>query len=199
MFDLVNKQPRKTSLAYIPTASNVVPGHKDWLLDDFNKTYTLGLKSFDIVDISAISKEKWLPRLQEADILMLGGGNTFHLMHWIRKSGLEEILPELLKTKIYVGISAGSQITNPRVDVSLQNNLFEREENEYSVKKGLNYVNFYTVPHYQSKWFPKLTKENVERNSKDIDFPVYALDDSSAVVVSENKINVVSEGNWIKV
>ena len=29
------------------------------------------------------------------------------LNEWVNKSGLIEILPELLKTKVYVGISAG--------------------------------------------------------------------------------------------
>ena len=50
---------------------------------------------------------------EEADILFFEGGNTFHLMEWVSKSGLANLLPEFLKTKVYVGASAGSMILSP--------------------------------------------------------------------------------------
>lgn len=197
LFNLVGKTPNETNIVYIPTASNVEEGHKDWLIEDLQNIYNLNLKTFDIVDISGLPKEKWFPRLEQADVLVFGGGNTFHLMHWVVKSGLAKILPDLLNTKVYVGISAGSMITNPMVETPLQA-LFESEPNEYNIKEGLKYVNLYTIPHYQSEWFKNLTKENIKEKSKDIEVTVYALDDNPSLVIEGDNINFVSEGNWDK-
>ena len=94
LFELVGKKPEDTSLVFIPTASNVEKGDKDWLIDDLVNLKKQNFKSIDIADISAIDKKLWLPRMEEADVLFFEGGNTYHLMEWMNKSGLTEILPE---------------------------------------------------------------------------------------------------------
>ena len=78
---LVGKSLKGIKLAFVPTAANVEPGDKSWMINDLNNFRKTGFE-VDIVDISAVSKVVWLPRLQEAELLFLGGGNTFHLMHW---------------------------------------------------------------------------------------------------------------------
>ena len=108
--DLVQKPFKELKLAFIPTAANVEPGGKEWLIDDLQNCKKLNFKQVDIVDISAVSKAIWQPRLEQADILFFGGGNTHYLMDWVEKSGLKELLADWLKTKIYLGLSAGSEI-----------------------------------------------------------------------------------------
>src|SRR3989338_7932302 len=93
LFDLVGKKPEDTSLFFIPTAANVGSSDKEWLIDDLYNIKKQNFKNIDIVDISALPKEIWQPRLEEADVLFFGGGNTPHLMRWIIESGLKEILP----------------------------------------------------------------------------------------------------------
>ena len=122
---LLGKSTKGAKLAFIPTAANVESGDKSWMIEDLNNFQKAGFQ-VDIVDISAVPKDIWLPRLQEAEILFLGGGNTFHLMHWIKQSGLQDELPTLLKTRIYAGISAGSCIAGPTIYNSVQN-LFEEK------------------------------------------------------------------------
>jgi len=104
--ELAGKPFNSLKLAFIPTAANVEDGDKKWFLHDLNNFSKQKFKSFDIVDFSAVPQEVWQPRFEQADILVFGGGNTFHLMYWLRKSGLEDLLPKLLRTKVYVGISA---------------------------------------------------------------------------------------------
>lgn len=192
---LVGLTGEKIKIAFIPTAANFEGGDKDWLINDYSN---LKKQNYivDIVDISALSKEAWLPRLEEANVIFVGGGNTFHVMHWFDKSGLTEILPELLKTRVYAGISAGSCIAGPTIFNSVQN-LFD-EKYDLEIKEGLNLVNLQIIPHLNSNWFPKVNEENLEKASKDLTEPIYALDDDSAVVVNEDKIEVVSEGKWRK-
>ena len=106
---LVGRSKDEVKIAFIPTAASVESGNKDWLIDDLSN---LKKQNYfvDIVDISALPKEIWLPRLEKANVLFFGGGNTFHLMQWVEKSSLKELLPELIKTRVYAGISAGSML-----------------------------------------------------------------------------------------
>lgn len=193
--NLVAEKGEKVRIAFIPTAANVEGGDKDWLISDYTN---LKKQNYivDIVDISAVEKDVWLPRLQEANVLFLGGGNTFHLMYWVEKSGLKDLLPELLKTKVYAGISAGSCIAGPTIYNSVQN-LFGEKYN-LKIEKGLGLVDFQFIPHLNSQWFPKINEENLEVTSKELKESVYACDDNSAVVINENNIEVVSEGKWRK-
>ncbi|MBP9820191.1 Type 1 glutamine amidotransferase-like domain-containing protein [Candidatus Woesebacteria bacterium] len=192
--DLMGKSAAGARLAFIPTAANVESGDKSWMIDDLYRCKNAGFE-MDIVDISALSKEIWLPRLQSAEVLLLGGGNTFHLMHWVKKSGLQEELPELLQTRVYVGISAGSCIAGPTIFNSVQN-LFG-EKYELDIREGLGLVNFHLIPHLNSPYFEKITEENLREASKDMAEPVYAVDHDSAVKVVDDIVTVVSQGKYL--
>lgn len=192
---LLGKSAKGIKLAFIPTAANVEPGDKSWMIEDLNNFQKSGFE-VDIVDISAVSKDIWLPRLQATEVLFLGGGNTFHLMHWVKQSGLQDELPILLKTRIYAGVSAGSCIAGPTIYNSVQNLFGEKYELE--IKEGLGLVNFQITPHLNSPYFDKIRKENLQEASKDLTEPVYAIDDNSAISVDGNNIEVISEGEWVR-
>lgn len=194
--DLIGLSKDEIKVVFIPTASNVEEGDKSWLIDDYSNLKELGLGSIDIVDISAISEKIWKPRLDHANVLFLGGGNTFHLMRWIKESGLERQLPKLLETRVYAGISAGSCIAGPTIYNSVQN-LFG-EQYDLKIEKGLGLVDFQFIPHLNSQFFTKITKENLEVASKDLKEPVYALDDNSAIIINDDNIEIVSTGKWLR-
>lgn len=191
---LVGKPVEQTKIAFIPTAANVEEGDKGWLIKDLSNLEDRGYESVDIVDISAVGKEIWKPRLEVADVIMVGGGNTFHLMHWVQKTGLNKMLLTLLKTRVYVGISAGSCICGPTIYNSVQN-LFG-EKYKLKIKQGLGLVRFQFIPHLNSTYFDKIREENIKEAAKDLSETVYAVDDEGAVVVDDKKIEVVSEGKW---
>ncbi|MFC1625609.1 Type 1 glutamine amidotransferase-like domain-containing protein [Patescibacteria group bacterium] len=193
---LVGLPKEKIHIAFIPTAANVEEGNKDWLIDDYNNLKKQGYGCIDIVDISAISPKVWKPRLEDANVLFFGGGNTFHLMHWLQKSGLEKQLSELLKTRVYAGISAGGCIAGPTIYNSVQN-LFD-EKYELRIKEGLGLVDFQFVPHLNSPYFKKIRIKYLEEAAKKITEPVYVVDDNTAVKVVNDKVTVISEGIWKK-
>lgn len=192
---LLGKPAKGVKLAFVPTAANVESGDKSWMIEDLNNFQKAGFQ-VDIVDISAVSKDVWLPRLQGVEVLFLGGGSTFHLMHWVKQSGLQDELPSLLKTRIYAGISAGSCIAGPTIYNSVQNLFGEKYELE--IKDGLGLVNFQIIPHLNSPYFEKIRVENLEEASKALKESVYAIDDNSAVLVDNENIDVISEGEWKK-
>ncbi|MDP3728169.1 MAG: Type 1 glutamine amidotransferase-like domain-containing protein [bacterium] len=184
---------RKIKIAFIPTAANVQSGEKDWLIKNYNECEKLG--SVDIVDISALKKSIWLPRLKKATVLVMGGGNTPYLMDCIKYSGLQEELPRLLKTRIYVGISAGSIVTGKNLVAS---STFLYSDEKKNIPKGLGYVPFYVRSHLNSPDFPQMRDMYLKKASKKLDSDLYALDDASALIYIDGKIKIVSEGTWKK-
>jgi peptidase E len=68
----VGKPNKEISIVFIPTAANVEEGDKDWLIDDYSNIKKQGYKFIDIVDISAVSKYVWLPRIKTLFLLVEG-------------------------------------------------------------------------------------------------------------------------------
>ena len=196
LFELVGKKPEDTTVVFIPTASNIEQGDKDWLITDLINLKKQNFKAIEITDISAVAEKIWKPSLERADVLFFEGGNTYHLMRWLNKLGLSKLLPELLKNKVYVGVSAGSMVTNPDLALKLSQILYEEDRLETEELKGLNLVDFYFLPHLNSEWFKKMRRENIEQVGKSIKRKIYALDDNSALKIINGKIEIVSEGEW---
>lgn len=196
--DLIQKPFNKVNLAFIPTASNLEKGDKWWLIEDLKTCKELGFKAIDIVDISALPKKVWKKRLEAADVLLFEGGNTYHLMYWINKSGLRKLLPRLLKDKVYIGISAGTIVATPSLILSSAEKEPVKEIGETIYDDGLGLVDFLVEPHVNNKHFPQLTFDYVEKQSRKIPQQIYALDDNSAIKVVNKKISIVSEGKWKK-
>lgn len=103
------------------------------------------------------------------------------------------MLPKLLKTKVYVGISAGSRAVGGGLLLS------------HAVAKPfskadwrLEIVDFGIVPHINSRHFPERTFKRVEKELRKISNPIYSIDDNTAVKIVGNKVNIVSEGQWKK-
>lgn len=198
LFEMVGKKPEETKLAFIPTASNVEMGDKDWLIENLLSLKGLNFKEISIVDISAVGRDIWEPQLREADVLFFEGGNTFHLMEWVRKSGLEELLSEFLETKVFVGASAGSMITGPDLLLNISQELYKEDLDRTENMLGLNLVDFYVLPHYNSPHFSLRIKENILNATKDIKKKIYVLDEESAVKVDGDKVEIISCGNFLE-
>ena len=184
-------------MAFIPTASNVETGDKDWLINDLINIKKQNFKSIAITDISAVSEDIWRPQLEEADVLFFEGGNTYHLMRWINQSGLIKILPDLLKTKVYVGLSAGSMVTAPDLDLRLSQVIYG-EDMEEEAMDGLNLVGFYFLPHLNSPYFPARMEENLHEAMKEITRKTYMLDDQSALKVVDGTVQVLGGGKYLE-
>ena len=76
LLKLLGKSFRDSHLIFIPTAANTESGNNSWLTKDINNFKKLGFKTFNVIDISKISKDIWLSNFKNADILVFGGGNV---------------------------------------------------------------------------------------------------------------------------
>jgi dipeptidase E len=60
-----------------------------------------------------IDDEQCVPVVQETDVLLANGGDALYLSHWMRQSGLADLLPSL--RAVWVGLSGGSMVMAPNV------------------------------------------------------------------------------------
>ena len=194
---LVQRPFEELSVAYIPTASNGEEGDKWWVIEEMDGVKKLGWSLFDIVDFSALPRSKWLRRLAAVDVLVFGGGSSYHLMESIESSGFREAFENQMKDKVYVGISAGSMIATGHVHFAWDRDFYGIETLKES-GDGLGLVDFQIMPHLNLSAFPKVTLQNIEVLAENIKEPLYAIDNDSALVVDDDKVSVVSEGQWKK-
>lgn len=178
LFELANEQASNLNIAFIPTAANVEDEDKSWLIDDLTRFKQLGFKKIDIVDIASLEQDQLLPRLEQAQIIVFGGGDTKYLLECI-KNKLGNNLLKLLETRVLVGISAGSVMCCPIINPSKS--------------EGLHYVDFLFVPHKGSS-FAKRTKEDIEGYAKMMNTKTYWVDDNSAIAVNGNEVNQIGPG-----
>ncbi len=199
LFEMVGKPASETTIVFIPTAMNVGRGDKAWFIKDLYNIKKQGFKFIDIVDISALPRKNWQPRIEAGDVLFFSGGNTSHLMYWLKESGLAEMLPELLKTRVYVGVSAGSMVTNPTLALSSDDKkIYYEEEFGYKSEDALNFVDVYIRPHYNSSDFPNAKKEYIKKIAQEKGKIIYALDNQSALKIIDRNIEVITEGEYLK-
>jgi dipeptidase E len=124
LVDLVGKPIADSNALCIPTAQYghpwVGPGVKAWRFisgNSENPMVDLGWKSVGVLELTAlpsIDEEHWVPVVRETDVLLVAGGDALYLCHWMRQSGLVDLLPSLSDT-VWVGLSAGSMVMTPRI------------------------------------------------------------------------------------
>jgi dipeptidase E len=197
LFEMVGKEPQETSLAFVPTAANAEKGDKGWLIDDLAVLKRHNFRSIDIADISAGSKDLWLAKLEDADVLYFAGGKRYHLMEWLVRTGLSETLATLLAEKVYAGMSAGSMVTGKDLGLVLSHSLYNDDLDRKEELPGLGYVDFRFLPHFNNPYFKKLTKESIEAAIGNLKETIYAMDDNSALQIIDGQVTVIGEGDWL--
>jgi dipeptidase E len=153
----------------------------------------LGWKSLGVLELTALPSldtERWIPWVQETDALLVNGGDALYLAHWMRESGLADLLPSLSET-VYVGFSAGSMALTPRIGGD-----FVGWKPPGGGDTTLGLVGFSIFPHVDHPDLPENTMAEAERWASEIGNPAYAIDDDTAIQVVDDIVELVSEGNW---
>ncbi|WP_219462267.1 Type 1 glutamine amidotransferase-like domain-containing protein [Nonomuraea rhizosphaerae] len=153
----------------------------------------LGWKSVGVLELTAlpsIGQDRWVPWVREADVLLVDGGDATYLCHWMRQSGLADLLPSLPET-VWVGVSAGSMVMTPRIG-----DYFVEWTPPTGSDHTLGVVDFSIFPHLGHELMPGNTMDRAEKWAADIAGPAYAIDDQTAIKVTGGTVEVISEGHW---
>lgn len=186
---LLSKNPKETTLAFIPTAAD--PEIDKWFIDiDKELIKEIGMKMQD-VDLKNENENFLLEKLSKFDVIYVAGGNTFYLSDWVRKSGFDKAIKKLVEQgKIYVGSSAGSMIAGPNIEsASWEVKIHDKNIVNLKDTKSLNLVPFVVSPHFVESDRPVL-----ERRTKEVSYPVIAITDKQAVLCIDGKYQIVGKG-----
>jgi dipeptidase E len=198
LVDLLGKPISESRALCIPTAQwghpmlgpasvrGVVTGEPPFLMT------SLGWASVGVLELTAlptIGEERWVPWVREADVLLVDGGDATYLYHWMRQSGLSDVISSLPET-VWVGLSAGSMVMTPRIGDDFVNWPSAPDD------RTLGVVDFSIYPHLDHELMPGNTMADAERWAADIAGPAYAIDDQTAIKVTDGTVEVISEGHW---
>ena len=153
----------------------------------------LGWKSLGVLELTAlpsVKRENWVAPVEEADALLVYGGDVVYLTRWMRESGLAELLPSLRDT-VYVGVSAGSMVTAPTFGET-----YDDPATPFVIEQGLGLVDFALLPHLDHEDHPESTTAKVQRMAAEVPVRTYGIDDQTAIKVTDGAVEVVSEGHW---
>lgn len=198
LVEMLGKPIGESSALCIPTAAYGMPGGAGmaWRVISGRASTPLcevGWKSLGVLELTAlpsIDEENWVPVVQETDALLVGGGDALYLCHWMRQSGLADLLPSLSQT-VYVGVSGGSMVMTPHVGQE-----FVGWNPPTGDDKALGVVDFSMFPHVDHEDLPDNSMANAEKWAAALPVPGYAIDDQTAIKVTEGAVEVVSEGHW---
>jgi dipeptidase E len=143
----------------------------------------------ELTALPSIDEELWVPMVRETDVLLVNGGDPLYLCHWMRQSGLADVLPSL--RAVWVGLSAGSLVMTPSIGED-----FVRWKPPTGGDETLGLVGFSIFPHLDHEAMPDNSMANAERWAAGMAVPCYAIDDETAIRVTDGAVEVVSEGHW---
>jgi dipeptidase E len=222
LLDLLGKPIADSNALCIPTAIYPFPGGPSKAYQFItgaapSPLCELGWKSLGVLELTAlpsIKEEYWTAAVRETDALLVWGGDVLYLRHWMRQSGLADLFASLRPEMVYVGVSAGSMVVTSHIgetytdheppsgsDIKSEDIVLPTPQGGFinvslAVAPGLGLVDFSLIPHVGHERFPENSLANVERWAPRVPAPMYAIDDQTAIKVTDGAAEVVSEGHW---
>ncbi|MGH7157660.1 MAG: Type 1 glutamine amidotransferase-like domain-containing protein [Candidatus Saccharimonadales bacterium] len=209
---MLGKPTGECNFVFIPTSYSGAAGDMGWLVNDIYEAHRMGWKEFRLLDIAVKAswdKKLWWPVIENADVIMVGGGNAGFLSYWMQKAGLFDAMPKLLETKVYVGVSAGSMVMTAGLNtasMAVEGGKYELNLNDPNAPasqispKTLGYTDFLFRPHWHkpAPKYENLTEESMRKVYAVIKKPIYLVDDQTGIMIEDGKSpKVVSEGRWL--
>lgn len=207
--ELLPKPMSQCSVLYVPTAIHALPSGTSDALAMAQYVSEMGWADAGILELSAlpsIDEQCWRPAFDAADALLVGGGCGPYLSYWLEQSGLAPLLPDALQDKVYIGVSAGSCLLTPGWNWDPERlaseGVYYDDEYDEPAPKGfaseftLDVVSFGFRPHWGADYLPQADLAWAQRAAAKVDYPVYVVDDETALKVVDGTVEVVSEGDW---
>jgi dipeptidase E len=201
LVELLGKPIAESCALCIPTGVQPFPGGPSHVYRFISGTTSspmcgLGWKSLGVLELTAlpsVKPEDWIPAVQETDALLVWGGSPLYLCYWMRQSGLADLLPSLGPETVYVGTSGGAMVATPDFGGAT----YDESEPLTGSDKALGLVDFSVFPHLDREdGIPASPLAEIEAWAAGLSVPAYAIDDQTAIKVTDGTVEVVSEGHW---
>jgi dipeptidase E len=197
---MVGKPFGSANLVYVPTASVAEAGDQSWIVADMSRLHGLGWREFNVLELNGLPQQMVLDRLLQADVIYVQGGNHYHLARSITGNDLAGGFLEALESRVYVGVSAGSMIFSRNLTEHSADVIGDTADlhvlGARTVQSPFGLFDWYVKPHLYSLDFAERDDAWADRIVRRADFPIYFIDDETAVRVVDGTVDVISEGRW---
>lgn len=190
--EMVGKPRKNINIAIINEAIKAESGDMRWFAEELERLASVIGGSLEFVDLQAHDLAYTKSRIALADMIFCFGGNTDYLATVFEKTGLANILPEILAEKVWIGSSAGSCVLCHKESEEIQSAIYkEKREADHF----MDIVPIILLPHLHG--FFKFDQPEVIRASELTDLPVYALSDNCALKIIDNDTPVILGTDYI--
>ena len=177
---------------YCYTATRQFGDYAEWAYRDAMSQSGLGF-TFDPCDINNAKLDEVVERMSAADILFFQGGSTPALFEAIKKTGLLPHFKKLLKTKIYIGVSAGGCVLSPYLFDTCDKWFIDNG----TPRKGLSIIDFVFIPHFGSEDYAENNEKNLRNVKKHLakcQVEAKLIGDDSLIVITDKKVKILGNG-----
>ena len=180
---MTNKE--KPKLLFIGLANSYADSYYDYIKNIYKNLgcETMYLKKKNVTKNPDIVKNK----IEEADIIYIGGGDTIKLMNTVKEYKIDELLKKAKERNcVLAGISAGAILLSKS---GFSDSYILREESDkYEFIEGLNFIDINICPHFHND---EKKQKDLEDNLKNNNKEVYGLENCTALKIEDNKMIVI--------
>lgn len=175
-------------VGFIPTASEL--DEDRWYMEkDRNKLLEMGY-IIENIEVTTESTEEIKKKINSSNALFIEGGNSYYLLQQLKQKDIISTIVDFINSnKLYIGASAGSVITCPTIEV-LEDMDNPKQAPLLKSFQALNVIDFYILPHYNSKEKYTLKADLIEK--KYINLKFLKIKDNQAIIATgRNEYQVV--------
>lgn len=144
---------------------------------------SMNIQQVDFLDVEFEDANK----LFDYDLIFLNGGYPFYLLHYIKKSGADQILKRINQNgRLIFGLSAGSIILGP--SIALMQYLYP-EDNQFNDSNldGLNLTDIHVYPHFKEMLTRVPTmKDKINRYENETGINITRLNNDQALAANND-------------
>lgn len=127
--------------------------------------------------------------LGDFDVVYVCGGNTFAILDKLRQTRMDTfITAQVGSGAVYVGVSAGSIIAGPNIEIAGWGSEGDKNEVNLEYLGGLNFTSVVVSPHFHDG-----VKEELEEYKKQAspNFNIIGIRNDQAVLVKDSTVTVI--------
>lgn len=178
----------KPKFLFIGLASSFADSYYKKIKDIYKE---LGCETGKISNKTLTHMEVVEKKINEADIIYVGGGDTYKLMNDIKATGMDKMLLAALdRGCVMAGVSAGA-IMWCKYGLS-DYKILSGVSDKFHLIDGLGILDFTFVPHYSKD---DNRKEDLKEIIKDTDMKVLGFDNCTAIVIDGNNKKYIRSQN----
>jgi len=138
-------------------------------------------KNLKILDLN---KRVKYDELKGFNAMYFCGGNTFYILKKVKEAGFDDVIKKFIEDgKVYIGISAGSIIIGPNIEIA---GIGDKNDVNLKDLNGLKIIDKAISPHFCDK-----EREEVEKFKKKVDYPIITLTDKQALLIEGDKERII--------